>query len=500
VLPKPTDVFDRDVEWTDLAEFVDSGLPGLRIALVYGRRRQGKSYLVQRLAEACGGLYHVASEQAEALALRRFAESLSEWHSGRPAMGSENFRDWEMALKEAADVMAGSADRKSPLLVLDEFPYLMHETQGLASLVQILYDQRGPGSIGPKLPLRLILCGSAISVMSDLVSGTKALRGRALLELRVNPFGYRDARTYWGIDNIQTAFRHNALLGGTPGYRELAPDATVPEDPAAIGGWLARNVLRPGVPLFDEADRVVHEDPRIREAGMYASVLALVAAGETSPTKVGNLLRRPASSLTHTFTMLESSGFIQRQQDLLLERRPVITITDPLVRLHHLIIDPYRARLQVGQARQVWTRQTHKVSTKIYGPHFETIAREWLLWHAYDEAGLDLGEIGQSTVPCREHRTGHEIDALALAPGARPRTAEAPIAFIGEAKCRDRPTGVDELRRLEHIRELLTAAGHDASAASLGLFSLTGFTDELRTLAGRSGTPLQLIDLAALYG
>ena len=40
-LDKPTDVFDRDAEWADLTDFAFSPLPGLRIAVVYGRRRQG---------------------------------------------------------------------------------------------------------------------------------------------------------------------------------------------------------------------------------------------------------------------------------------------------------------------------------------------------------------------------------------------------------------------------------------------------------------------------
>jgi hypothetical protein len=38
-LDKPVDVFDRDVEWQDLADFVTSTLPGLRIAVVYRPRR-----------------------------------------------------------------------------------------------------------------------------------------------------------------------------------------------------------------------------------------------------------------------------------------------------------------------------------------------------------------------------------------------------------------------------------------------------------------------------
>ena len=78
-LDKPADVFDRDAEWDDLTDFVGSPSPGLRIAVVYGRRRQGKSYLLRRLADAVGGLYHLATEQAEPVSLRRFGDSLAAW-------------------------------------------------------------------------------------------------------------------------------------------------------------------------------------------------------------------------------------------------------------------------------------------------------------------------------------------------------------------------------------------------------------------------------------
>lgn len=311
----------------------------MRIAIVYGRRRQGKSYLLRRLAEAVGGLYHLATEQAEAVSLRRFADSLASW-LGLPA-GALPFDNWELALNSAASLMTQqNAGRSSvpPVLIMDEFPYLAHETSGLPSIVQALYDSAGPGSLSARAPMRLILCGSAISVMSELLSGTKALRGRGALELRVKPFNYRDTRHYWGIENPETAFVHHAFIGGTPGYRELVPHPRVPDDPAEVGQWLARNVLRPSVPLFDEANRVVHEDPRIRDAATYSSLMATIAAGESSPTKIGGLLGRPSSSLTYQLGMLESAGFIERCPDLLLDRRPTIRIADPLVRFHHLVI------------------------------------------------------------------------------------------------------------------------------------------------------------------
>jgi DNA-binding MarR family transcriptional regulator len=331
--------------------------------------------------------------------------------------------------------------------------------------------------------------------MADLLSGTRALRGRAALELRVRPFGYRDARDYWGIADPAAAFAHHALVGGTPGYRELVPDPQVPENPAQLGGWLARNVLRPSMPLFDEARRVVHEDPRIRDTAAYSSVLAAVAAGESSPTKIGGLLGRPATSLTHQLATLASAGFIDRRHDLLLDRRPVVTVADPMVRFHQLVIEPYLADLEAGRARQVWAQAEHTVESKI----FEALAADWVARYAAGETGLTVGPVGQTVIACREHKVGHEIDILALARGSRPRTPGTPVAFVGEAKHRDRRPGLAELRRLQHLRDLLTAAGHDASHAVVGVFSTAGFTDDPAAEAAASRGEILLATLGELY-
>jgi hypothetical protein len=245
---------------------------------------------------------------------------------------------------------------------------------------------------------------------------------------------------------------------------------------------------------------VVHEDPRIRDTAAYSSVLAAVAAGESSPTKIGGILGRPATSLAHQLTTLADAGFIDRRHDLLLERRPVVTVADPMVRFHQLVIEPYLADLEAGRAREVWAEAWHTVESKILGPHFEALAAEWVSRHATAEAGLVVGPVGQTVIACREHKTGHEIDVLALARGARPRTPGTPVAFIGEAKHRDRRPGLAELRRLEHLRDLLTAAGHDAAGAVLGLFAAAGFTPELQAAAAdRRGTIL-LAPLEMLYG
>ncbi len=149
-----------------------------------------------------------------------------------------------------------------------------------------------------------------------------------------------------------------------------------------------------------------------------------------------------------------------------------------MVRFDQVFTELNLAVLEAGRAGQVWAEAEHTVESKIFGPHFEALAAEWVARYASGEAGLAFGAVGQIVIACREHQTGHEIDVLALARGSRPRTPGAPVAFIDEAKHRDRRPGLPELRRLQHLRELLTAAGHDATYAAFGLFSATGFTDE----------------------
>ncbi len=61
-------------------------------------------------------------------------------------------------------------------------------------------------------------------------------------------------------------------------------------------------------------------------------------------------------------------------------------------------------------------------------------------------------------------------------------------------------SGTLRLRRLQHLRYLLTAAGHDATDAAFGLFSATGFTDELAAEATASGGKILLATLDDLYG
>jgi hypothetical protein len=93
-LPKPSAIFDREHEWDDLCRFVTEGSPGLRLGVVRGRRRHGKSFLLEHLCRAVDGVYTLALRQSRAMALARFGDGVSRaigYRLGR-------FDDWPAAV------------------------------------------------------------------------------------------------------------------------------------------------------------------------------------------------------------------------------------------------------------------------------------------------------------------------------------------------------------------------------------------------------------------
>ena len=73
---KPEHVFDREREWAGLAAFASNAHPGAMLGVVSGRRRQGKSFLLEALTAATDGLYFPAVEATEAVSLRSFTNLL----------------------------------------------------------------------------------------------------------------------------------------------------------------------------------------------------------------------------------------------------------------------------------------------------------------------------------------------------------------------------------------------------------------------------------------
>ncbi len=492
-IERPAALFDRVTEWDDLVRFATEPTASFRIGIVSGRRRQGKSFILDAIARQVGGLYHQALEEERSPALARLGAAMA---TDRGLPGSSlTFADWAALLRALAESAPLSSTAPSPrFVVIDEFPYLLAKSPDIASAIQLAHDS---SRLGGQPPLRLILCGSAMSVMAGLLSGQRALRGRAVLDLVIDPFDYREAAAFWGVQaDPRLAFLLFCVVGGTPGYRdllEMGPPASVADFPA----WLARGVLNPSHAMFRESDYLLAEEPSLTDRAIYQSALGAIAAGRTTAGAVAGALGRPETSVTHIIDGLERAQFIERADDVLRSRRPTLRIADAVLRFQHAVVRPDSRRFESRQTLPAWSDARARFESGVVGPAFEEVARAWTSRYAGARTlGGTPSRVGSTVVNDSSGRSRLEIDVVAVE--ARSNDDAIPtVLLIGEAKSGPDRRGMADLHRLERARELLAGRAH-MQQTRLAIFAGGGFSVELADEAKRR-SDVVLVDLERLY-
>lgn len=484
---KPDQLHDRDREWAALTQFSGDRTAGATLGLVYGRRRQGKTLMLELLSEATGGFMFTAREQSNRQNLTDLSAAYAAYTGQPPTL---RFGSWQDVTDALLRIGAGSDDPVP--VILDEFPHLTFQEGSLPSLIQIALSPRSFASRHTRT--RLILCGSASSVMRGLLGQGAPLRGRAKLELVLRPFPFREAASFWGLDSDpELAFRVDAILGGTPAYRAMAYDP--PESRRSFDRWVSERILNPASATFREGNLLLREEAGVADPTPYHAVLTAIAGGATRRSEIAGLLGRPSTGVGHLLEGLEQVGLVARLEDAFRRRRGAYRLTDPLIRLHSLVIDRNEGALVRGLAARVWAASTDLVSSRIYGPHLEDLAREWCVSHAGSTTlGGEPHQVLPAVLPCRVHHQGHELDVVVIDHSAAQRRR---VVAVGEAKATGDPVDQSQLRRLEHLCDLVP----DSLAPTpprLLLFSRAGFTHQLRREAA-AREDVELVDLDRLY-
>jgi uncharacterized protein len=478
-IAKPGRVFDRDREWAGLIRFASNRHPEALLGVVSGRRRQGKSFLLEALASTTGGLYFPALEETEAVALRAFAAALTR----QGIAVNRTLRDWG----DAIGLLLSTVRDQPRVVVIDEFPFLVKASPSLPSVIQ---RELGPGGSGHGSLARLLLCGSAMAVMGQMLSGSAPLRGRASLELLVRPFGYRDAARFWNADDPKLAVLLHSLVGGTPAYRREFVAFDAPDGMADFDAWVTRTVLNPQSPLFREARYLLAEETEIRDPGLYHSVLGAIAAGNRTNGGIANFTGRKSTDLTHPLNVLEDCALIAKEPDVFRRRKWTYRVTEPLVNFYEAVMRPEWFRLEGGQAETVWREQRSGFLSQVVGPHFESICRSYAQQAGENLFGAPVGEVGSGVVNDPANKSQIEVDVVVFAPAPPGETRR--IISLGEAKWGE-VMGPRHVARLRRARDLL-AASYDTTDCVLACYSAAGFHGDLRGATG-----LKLVTPRDLY-
>ncbi len=419
-----------------------------QLAVVWGRRRVGKTFLLAHFAHHRRAVFFGSTQQAEAIELSRLAEAVRRDLGDQVAdLAGGTFRNWEAALRYFAALAADD-----PLLVvLDEVPYLARSTPGFASIVQVVWDHLASTS-----RLMLVLNGSAVGVMQDMLGAHGALRGRPTLRMGLEPVDVPAARAFLVQMTPEAVIEAYAACGGYPLHLlSWDPERSTRQNLLHLAG-------RAGGILREDADGTLREE--LSTSDSYRQILAAVGTGATRYAQIANAA---GQRIEHPLSVLVDTGFVSKQVPLGSPKgaRPSYQITDPYLRFWFRVLYSELAMIDAGQGeavlRRVWPRWEQHLGTV-----FEQAAR------AHAARLVEAGLLPSDLVIGRWWSQGKaptEVDVLGL--------RGKQTALLGEAKWRGRPLDLADLNALIIKLQL---APDPIDAPLLALWGRRGVTDRVR--------------------
>jgi AAA+ ATPase superfamily predicted ATPase len=325
---------DRDEEIGRLNRLAKARGGGL--AVLYGRRRIGKTRLLLEWSARHHGLYSVADPSAPDIQRRYFAEAAA---TRLPGFADVEYRDWPGLLTRLAHDAA--ARRWRGPIIFDELPYLVLATPEFPSVVQRWIDHDAAAA-----RLVVAVAGSSQRMMQGLVlSGHAPLYGRAREVLDLGPIEPTYLRRVFRVRGPADVVPLYAAWGGVPRYWELAS-----EGEARVAEQIDRLVLDPLGPLHREPDRLLIEE--VPSALEVRPVLDAIGAGAHRVSEIAGRVGRPATSMSRPLDRLVGMGLVRRDipfgESERQSRRSLYRIDDPFFRMWFRIVAPNRARLAAG--------------------------------------------------------------------------------------------------------------------------------------------------------
>lgn len=350
----------RERELEVLADM--AGSDQAELFVLYGRRRVGKTELLQRLCAERRAVYFLAAQVRERDNLRAFRDALKEGLGGDSLVDGIEFPDWSTALGFAAERAGG----ERLIIVLDEFPYLCDSSKGLPSQVQQFWDTRGK-----KSRLMLVLCGSQVSFMEkEVLAERSPLFGRRTGQRRLEPLEPVDALQFYPDWSVRDRMLAYAIVGGMPAYlRRFDVRRGLREN-------VLREILRPEGYLFDEVSFLLRSE--LTSPATYNSILAAVARGAEKVGDIALAVGVDSTTANKYLSVLRELRLVEREipitdPDPLRSRRGRYRIADRFLTFHFRHLQPNLSLVHAGRGERV----------------FEEFIEPDLPW-LYDQARLDF--------------------------------------------------------------------------------------------------------------
>ena len=431
-----------------------------QFTVIYGRRRIGKTSLINEFLKDKKAIYYVALEENAEDNLKRFSDAISIFKNTDQG-GKEKFANFEECFKEITRL----AQKQRVILVIDEFPYLAKAYPTISSMLQSYIDHEFK-----ETNLFLILCGSSMSFMERQVLGYQSpLYGRRTLALKLEPFKLSEAHEMLPKLSKEDAFIINTVCGGVPQYLSYMSDSM------SVADNIKKNFLSKSGRLFDEPNNLLQQE--LRDPTNYNSIINAIASGASKHSKIAQSAHLQTGPLTTYLNNLIDLGIVEKKLPVTEQKKSkskniVYRICDGMFRFWYTFVGKQTDLIERGLTDLAWVK-VQKGLSDFMGPEFEKYSQDFMWSQDMNEKIVPNPFIHLGNWWGTDKRTHQqvELDIVGFSDDERD-------GYFGECKWKNEPISRSVLEKLITNSEIFKYP-----IKHYYLFSKSGFTDSCQELA-----------------
>ena len=382
----------RIKELNELNQRYNSGIK--EFGIIYGRRRIGKSALIDRFMSDKEGLVYQAKQDSSYGNLRSFSYQLDRM-VGLPK--DFVFSGWEEALDAVTEHFAG----KRFVLVIDEYPYIVSQDKSFPSILQDFIDHAPDNAF-------ILLSGSNVSFMEQEINNEKSpLYKRKTFSMELRELGFEEAVSFVSAFKNEDKASFLALFGGYPYYLSAI-------DPRqSFEGNIKRLVFNEYGVFFNLPDQVLSNSTKAQD--VYNAILQSISFRHRTISTISLDIREETAKVSKYLDTLISIGIVEKMDTFLGNKKTnYYEIKDPLLRAWYNVVFRNQERLRLNS--DIIFNEIKDDVNDLINHGFENVCHMYIDWQ--NRAG-NLGRIYPELKNYKADNSGLgrsvEIDGVAQA-------------------------------------------------------------------------------------
>ena len=330
------------------------------LVVVYGRRRIGKSFLIERHVSQHSCLYFEGIEgQGSKYHIRMLSQQIKSNFKTSELL-KKQYDSWE-AVMELLTSYIKSRKNKKTIIFFDEYQWIASNRSRLTSIIKKYWDKEWK-----KMNVQLILCGSISSYMIKKVIKSKALYGRIDLELNIKQLAPKEASLFFSKSKSELEkFKYLLIFGGTPKYLEDINQSL------SFEKNLARFFFDKNSGYVNEYEKIFYS--QFKEHRVYENIIRLLAKEALTLDQISKKLSfSSGGGLKSYLDNLVKAQFIKdyyASPDKLKSKIITYKIIDPFLKFYMTFVFPHRNLILNAQEPLSLLRRITKNKLNIYLGH-----------------------------------------------------------------------------------------------------------------------------------